>query len=589
MKRILICVLLVAMMFSVLASCKGTTSEETSDSETYKITFSGTDMTAQSVEKGTSFNQPTDPSKANHIFGGWYTDANFSTKATFPFTVNGDTTLYAQFYDYKTAFQMAREKTIGSSVSGFEYDYTLTATAAYSALSLSGNTTGNAKYSNTGDVSFYDAHTNSGILFYDGSEYQIRRETSLQKISLNEKDLLRDYSVEEVDDSYRFDSSSFAKALFEYDESQLKSIEATTASNEYKLNTSFNASAGIAMASKILNNATVKKLIGSVPANNVDTGMYVTFSNGEIKTYRYEMKINITSVQFNLTYQLTFKNIGTASAISPRVFTGLSLTDTEIATSMAEVNQYLNTLIAKEHSGYDFKVKTGVDFSSANSIDATFKGSALRKIDNGTVYFHNDIEIDSDLKNDNLYKSAGISDVHVKRTRLSDGAVYLIEKRAILSDKTTLIDPYTANTTDSRYLFDLFAQLEHFTFVQKVTKDDTITYSIGVANSEISDILAWLNGELDLDPLGTATAKAHVFGEFEASSVIPDEAELTVVIKNNALYSVSLHSDGEFTTSFANSRDFTQAASANYSLEYSITANKNGDTFEPYENVNKAK
>ena len=588
MKRTLIFILLFAMIFSILSSCKGTTPDEIGSSDTYKITFSGTDMTQQSVKKGSSLNQPADPSKSNHIFGGWYTDENFTNKATFPLPVTEDTTLYAKFYDYQTAFQMAREKTIGSSIAGFEYDYTLTATAAYSVLSLSGKAEGNAKYSNNGNVSFYDSHTNSGILFYDGSEYQIRRGNSLQKISLNEKDLLRNYSVEEVDNSYRFDSSSFAKALFEYDETKLKSIQSTSVANEYKLNTSFNTSAGIAMASKILNNSMVKKLIENIPENDVDTGMYVTFSNGEVKTYRYEMKINITSVQFNLIYELAFKNVGKSSTISPRDFSGISLSETEIATSMAEVNQYLNTFISKEHSGYDFKVKTGVDFPSENSIDATLQGSALRKIDNGTIYFHNDIEIDSDLKNDNLYKSAGISDVHVKRTRLSNGEVWLIEKR-LWTDKTTQIDPYVANATDSRYLFDIFNQLENVTFVQKVIKGSMTTYSIGVSKSDIANVLTWLNAELNLDPLGSATAKAQVFGEFEVSSVLPDEAELIVEIKDGALYSVSFTSDGDFTTSFANSRDFTQVSSANYSFDYSITVNSNGDTFEPYETVNKAK
>lgn len=595
MKRTLILILLLAMAFSILSSCKEATSSdetnssnETTSSETYKVSFSETNMSPQSVQKGSSFNQPADPTKANHIFGGWYTDSNFSNKATFPFPVNGDTTLYAKFYDYPTAFQMAREETIGSSIPGFEYDYTLTATAAYSALSLSGNTSGNAKYSSTGDVSFYDAHTNSGILFYDGSEYQIRRGNSLQKISLNEKDLLRDYSVEEVDNSYRFDSSSFAKALFEYDEFKLKSIQATSVANEYKLNTTFNASAGIAMASKILNSAAVKKLIEDIPENNVDTGMYVTFSNGEVKTYRYEMKINVTSIQFNLVYQLSFKNVGKTSSISPRVFSGLSLTDSEIATSMAEITPYLNTFITKEHSGYDYNVKTGVEFPSKNSIDATFQGSALRKIDNGTVYFHNDIEIDSDLKNEDLYKAAGISDVHVKRTRLSNGEVWLIEKK-LLKDNTTQINPYVENQTDSRYLFDIFGQLQHFTFVQKVIKGDTTTYSIGIAKSDIAAVLTWLNTELDLDPLGSATAKAQVFGKFNASSVLPDEAELIVEIKNGVLNSISFTSDGEFTTSFENSRDFTQASSANYSLSYSINVNSKGDTFEPYDTVNKAK
>ena len=589
MKRILICFLTIVTVLSCLSSCKGSNvSQGSSSEETYLITFSGTNMSALSVEKGASVNQPDDPSQANSIFGGWYIDAACSKPATFPFSVTGDTTLYAKFYDYKTAFQMARDKTIGSSVAGFEYDYSLTATAAYSVVSLSGKTEGNSRYSNTGDVSFYDAHTNSGLLFYDGSEYQIRRGNTLQKISLNENDLLRNYSVEEVDDSYRFDSSSYAKALFVYDESQLKSINSTSVANEYKLNTSFNASAGIALAGKILNSSIVKKMIEDIPENDVDTGMYVTFSNGEIKTYRYEMKISVSNIQFNLEYQLTFKNVGKNAVISPKTFSGLSLTSQEIASSTQEITDYLNAFISKEHSGYDFQVKTGVDFPSKNSIDATFKGTALRKIINNKVYFHNDISIDSDLKNADLYKNANIADVHVKKTRLANGDVYLIEKK-ILRDNTTRISPYTENETDSRYLFNIFDCFGDFKFVQKVVKEDTVTYSIGVANSDIAKVLAFLNAELDLDPLGTASATAHVFGDFTAASVIPDETELIVTVKSGSLYSISLASDGAFSTSFKDSRDFSQNASADYGFEFSIVANSDGNTFEPYETVDKAK
>ena len=184
-------------------------------------------MKSQTIQAGESLSLPEDPDKENHIFGGWYTDSEYLNKAVFPMIISQNTTLYAQFYDYKSAFGNARNKTIGVGVAGFEYDYTTVATAKYDVLSLEGKTTGNAKYSNIGEVAFYDEAVNSGALFIDGSKYQIRRMTELQKVSLDENDLVKSFSSEEADASYRFDSSSFAKALFEYSDDQLKTISAT--------------------------------------------------------------------------------------------------------------------------------------------------------------------------------------------------------------------------------------------------------------------------------------------------------------------------------------------------------------------------
>ena len=587
MKKGFALLLALLMLFSFVACGSKTETPEENKVETYTVSYLDAGMENQTVEKGTAISQPADPQKANRIFGGWYLDASFTTPAVFPITITGNTSLYARFYDYQTAFQNARANTIGKSVPGFEYDYTLTATATY-GLSVTGKTEGNAKYSNTGDVSFYDAHTNSGLLFYDGSGYQIRRGDQLQKISLDENGLLLNYEVEEVGSDYRFDASSLAKALFEYDESQLKSIEATSKANEYKLKTSFNASAGIAMASNLLNNATVKKLIGEIPENQVNTGMYVTFSNGQVLSYRYELQISVTAVQFTLVYELTFKNVGKTQTITPRTFADLSLTPSQIAAAKTEIDNYISAFEAQSASGYDFNVKTGVDFPSSNEINATFNGSAQRKTIDGVVYFHNDIEIDSDYKNADLYKAAGIADVHIKRTRLANGDVYNIEKK-LLADATNQITPYTANRTDSYYLFDLLAQIGNYTFVQKVVDGSKTTYAIGVAKADAAALLSYLNTQLDLDPLGKSTVDPLVFGNFTASSVASDEISLTVVIEGGALSSITLKADGELTTAFPDSRDFTTAKTAEYNFSYTLTVRSDSGSFVPYENVKNAK
>lgn len=590
MKRGFVLVLSLLLLFSFVACNKPEPKPEPEpgpQTETYTVSYRDAGMSDQTVEKGTVLQQPADPKKDNHIFGGWYLDATFTTQATFPITVNANISLYARFYTYQTAFESAREKTIGQTVSGYEYDYTTTATVAYNAMSISGKTEGNAKYSTSGDVSFYDAHTNSGLLFYDGTSYQIRRGNQLQKISLDENERLINYEVEEVDASYGFDASSFAKALFEYDASQLKSIEKTSRANEYKLKTSFNASAGIALASKILNNSTVQKLIGEVPENSVDTGMYVTFANGEVLSYRYEMQISVIAVQFSLVYSLNFKNVGVAKTITPRTFGDLSLTPTQIASAKTEVGNYISAYEAQTASGYDFVVTTGLDFAGKNEINSKFKGSAQRKTIDGTVYFHNDIEIDSDYENADLYKAGDIADVHIKRTRIANGTVYNIEKK-ILKDAVTEVTPYTANRTDSYYLFDLFAALENYTFVQKITKDGTITYTIGIAKADAQKILNYLNAQLDLDPLGKATVDPTVFGSFDANSIKADSILLTVEVKNGALSSIAVQANGELKTALLESRDFSAQSAAEFDVSYTLTVNAAGSSFVPYETAKKA-
>lgn len=563
---------------------------DTPEEVKYTVEYSGTSMASQEVKEGTSISQPSDPSKSGYIFGGWYLDANYSTEAKFPMTINKNTTIYAMFTDYQTAFKKAREKTIGDNVAGYEFDYTLDVTATYNAVSAKGKTVGNSKYSTSGDVKFYDAHVNSDILFYDGSKYQIRTNTELQKISLDENDVLKNYSVEEVDDSYKFDSSSFAKALFEYSDDKLNSIETTTNTNEYKLNTSFSASAAISIVGNILNSSFVEKTIGSLPETSVNTGMYVTFTGGEIKTYRYEMHIDVSSIKFDLVYNLTFKNVGTAQTINPRVFSGLSLKASEIANTKTTVDGVISSYMSKSRSGYDFEVQTGVEFPSKNEINSTFQGSTLRKVDGTNVFFHNDIEIDSDYKNADLYKAAGISDVHIKKTKLSTGEVYNIEKKT-LKDATYLIERYQPNVNDSYYLLDALSQITGVTFIQTITdtKKNETTYAIGLSTADVVRLLKWFNANMDLDPLGQATVDVKLFGDFTDSSVVVKDSQLTILVKDGTLAKILLEAKGEFNTKLADSIDFTSTQEAEFNFNYTITMTNKGDSFEPYDTVNKAK
>ncbi len=569
----------------------GETGNKTNDLtiEYKNVTFANTAIDKLKVEKGKSISKPSDPTKAGCIFGGWFYDSVFQSKVQFPLTVNEDITIYAQFFDYQDAFKKARNNTIGENVPGFEYAYTLDINATYSLVQLKGKTVGTAQYSNAGEVNFYDEHTNSGILFYDGSKYLIRRGTTLQHVSLDENDKLKSYSVEEVDADYKYDSSSFAKAVFTYSDEQLKTISPTEQKNVYKLKTALNASTVISLIGNNINNPMVVKIIGELPDTAVDTGMYVTFSDGKISSYKYEMKISVTSLELSLVYNLTFTDSGTAKTIVPKTFSGVALTPEEIANQKKDATAFIEAFRSKSQSGYDFEVKTGVDYGITSSeINSTFKGSAFRKIEGKEVFFHNDIEIDSDYKNKDLYKSAGIDDVHVKQTKLSNGDVYLIEKK-LLQDNTTQITDFTPSENTSYYLFDVLSHSGEYSFAEKTVKDGVTSYSFGLTCTGVSALLHWFDTVLDLDPLSKATVDVDIFGDFDDSSISLSTGKLVVNIKGGVLDEIQIKIDGNTTTSFADSTDYSASKKAQIKLDYSLTVNSDGDSFVPYDTVKAAK
>lgn len=556
----------------------------------YTVTFANTDMASVQIEAGRQLNKPADPSKPNSMFTGWYSDAELQHEVSFPLTINADTTIYAGFYSYQEAFQKARNNTIGQNVPGYEYDYTLNISVGYMSVSLSGNTVGNSKYNSTStDVTFYDEHVNSGALFYDGTKYSIKKGRELHEISLDENDVVKKYKISEVDASYTYDSSSFAKAVFEYDETKLKEIKKTNTANEYELKTGFNASAGVSLIGNYINHPMVEKIIGELPETSVNTGMYVTFSGDKLNSYRYVMSVDVTGVTLSLTYALTFKNVGQAPTITPRVFNNTYVSNSDIATAKAEINGYVNAYKALEHSSYDFLVKTAVDYPRKNAINATIDGFTKRKVVGSEVYYLNDYEVDTDHKNADLYKASGLGDCHGARAKLSTGEVHDLKKKLLggYSDVATV----THSDVDNFYLLDVLGMIENISFIQKVTNtsNGTVTYAIGTEVAGAVNILKKFNDALRLNPLGECSVDVKAFGSFADSSVTVKNFKFKIIIKNGALSEINLEMNGKLTASFPNSRDFAAAQDAGYKLTYKLEVTDKGADYEPASSVDKVK
>lgn len=587
-----------ALLPLLLAGCNDDKPADTNSSQTgggeapdssqtvtkkYTVTFANTSMAPVEIEEGKTLSRPSDPTKAGSIFVGWYHDAAFTKEVSFPLVIKADTTIYANFYSHKDAFEKARKNTIGDDVAGYQYDYTVHAQAQYMNLSLNGNTTGNAKYrADTTDVTFLDKHVNSGSLFYDGTKYQMKKGLELHKIALDQNNQVDSYKIEQVGEDYKYDTSSFAKAVFEYDDKQLKEIKPTAVADEYELKTSFNWSKALVLVGNYLNHPIVEKIIGSLPETAAQTHMYVTFSGDKLNSYRYEIEVNVTNIVFSLTYEMTFKNVGQAPTIVAPVFENTYVGAADVARVKGEVTSKFDAYKELTNSSYDYNVKTAVDFKGKNAIDATAKGFTKRKFDAEKVYYLNDYEIDTDLKNADLYKDAGLKDVHAARANLKNGEVHDLKKKltsfggAYEDIKTVSEDP-----NDRYYLFDVLDAAGTPTYIQKIGDQEagTMTYIIGADTAGASRVLTYINDSLRINAIGESTAEVKAFGSFSNAEI--ETYEFEVVLAGNAFKEMTLHIDGAFQTSYPGSRDFTAVQDAGFKLDYSLTTTDKGAGYEP--------
>lgn len=590
MKKNLLILLLSSLL--VITSCGGSDDpHEPGQQETtkYTVTFKNTAMPNVEIEEGGKLYKPEDPIKSGYMFVGWYLDSSFNNEVSFPLTINSNTTIYANFYSYKEAFQKARNNTIGNQVPGYEYDYTLKITASVAGVEFHGNTEGNSKYnSKSSDVTFYDSHVNSGSLFYDGTKYTMKKGRELHVVTLNERDEINNYNIKDVGDNYKYDSSSFAKAIFEYDDSSIKEITATSTVNEYLLKTSFNFSQALTIIANYVNHPLVESILGPLPATSADCKMYVTFNNDKLDSYKYLMTINVTQIKFTLEYKLNFKNAGSAPTITPKSFNNTYISSSDINSKKNEINGYLNAYKNLEHSSYDFKVKTGVDYEGKNSIDATIDGLTRRKVAGGSVYYLNDYEVDTDHKNADLYKSSGLADCHGARVKLSNGEVHDLKKKSIVNGYTD-VGVASHNSIDDYYLLDVLEMVSKITYIKIETTTKDITYIIGADTSSVANIIKTFNNSLRLNPLKECSKDVKAFGTFNESSIEVNKFNFKMIFTNSSLSKISLETDGKIITKFEGSRDFTNSKNAKYSLSYTLEVNDDGSKYEPASKVDDVK
>jgi len=550
----------------------------------YTVTFEtngGSSISSLSIKEGEQLSKPTNPTKDESLFEGWYYESTLINEVSFPLTITSDLTLYAKWLNYREYFLNARDKTLNSQ--GYTYNDLFTIKTKVGALGVqtdgpTANRVGETYYSSTGDIKCYKHETSSGALLYDGQKHEILEGNNYRLIKQNEDGEVTKFKQETVESNYELNTSTFAKAIFEYESSDIKSI--TPISNtKYEIKTTANASSILTTLLNVLDSKFIATFVNAL--KYVDTeptySMYVTFtSDGYIQKYEYSYDVDVTVSgqlqNLKLTYSMNFTDY-TVKTITIPTFDNLYISKDEITTKLNEVNNALSNYKNLEASSYSYKVNADVD-DLAEDYSVTVKGKTVRKIENNVNYFNNYYEVDQCG-----YKESGttsdVDDYDGGRGTIADGTIYNIKDPMIGYKKYEEVDSSTNLDLDYFYFLPSSSNFvaNNVDYVELINKTDSKTYSFYLKENAIANILNFVSDSIRL----TYTDNPHynIFGTFSTSSIVIEESNVDVTLVSGDLSTLDIDLSGTYNTTVEGNK-----GNATFSCKIAIEVNDNYKEYE---------
>lgn len=456
-------------------------------------------------------------------------------------------------------FLKARKAT--TDLKGYSYQEVLevtTDTSLPEGYDPTGTREGNVVYSSTSAVKQVASYENSGALFFDGKRYEIVEGDEKRTIDLKEDGTLDSIETSAVEDGKLY--SLFAKAVFEYEDEQITAVEEE--GNGYVLTTSVSSSSLVEDLVKVLDSPIVRKLIGTnYPELMPSYTLKATLRNGYIGTFDYALSLTVAGQTIILHYGLEFTSYENVAPTLPNV-PGASLDEEELQAEVDGLNGTLDAYRALERSGYSYKAVMEVDFPGFSLLGAeastTVQGEAKRLIEDGTVYFHNRVKMDTNLP------EWGSEDYELFRARIADGSVYDAEDTFGWNNEFTKVAAPVAG--DDFYFLPSNLAVSQIAYASSSVKDGVTTHAIVLNDEGAFDLIKEAEAATRLDP--TLESQPSPYGTWTNLTI--ESSDFAFEVDAFGLKAIHAALEGNFDTTIPGMDDRGEAT---WSLEFHIEVN----------------
>ncbi len=398
---------------------------------------------------------------------------------------------------------------------------------------------GTVNYSSTYEINKVSYYQLNGALFFDGERYEIDKDNTKRTIDLKEDGSLKKIKENDINEN---ETSTFAKAIFEYDDSKIKDV--TKDGNVYTIITTVSASTVIEDAINIIDSNIVRNIVGKdYPSLTPNYTLTATIENDLIKTFNYSFNLTVLGQTLEIDYSLNFSNYEDKEPSLPSNIPGISISDEELKNDINELNNYLSEFRNLERSGYEYKSVVDIDFMEGgtlfvNDVSTTIQGETKRILNNSNVYYENRVEMDTSMPD---FDS---EDYERYRVKTLGNKVYDVENKLFGDEVTEVLSPLASD--EYYFLIGNLTTSDLFYILDNINEDNS--YEVVLNDQGVNKILEFIenNSRMDVN-LKTNESPLGEYKDLEYETAV-----INFEILNNNLNKININIEGEFNTVISN-------------------------------------
>lgn len=289
---------------------------------------------------------------------------------------------------------------------------------------------------------------------------------------------------------------------------------------------------------------------------DIDKNLALTIVDGKINTVKFDLSTETKDIEFAFDMTQTFNAYDDVTMAIPD-YDGVLVGDDLIA-ELLVIDGLFDDTFSSAYTNYGFDFKSQVDAGALSpSLGTNFRGTHINVIENGTNFFNNYYELDSDYKPE-------LKDTKTSITVLNNaGKDAYIEVFKVLSNDFIKTTSYTELDEINFMVLDFDNVKDDVDFMIKTENGTKKMYVLGVSSLYSLELFDMLNASLDFE----------IYNCNDGLEIATISFEITVI--DNKIDSIDIHSSGMFN----DNSDVTQEYSID--LVYDIKTTDEADYVVP--------